>query len=418
MVLHVDGDSFFVGCELIRRPDLRGKPVVTGEERGIASAMSYEAKRLGVTRAYPIFKLRQDFPQVVVLPGDYELYEEIARRMYKIVRRFTPVVEEYSVDECFALLRSSSFAGQALSDVAREIKDTLCRELGLTFSVGLAPTKVLAKLASKRDKPDGLVCVDQDSFARELHYLPIERVWGIGYRSVPLMRALGVQTVGDFAARSEGWVRERWNVNMLELWRELRGEMVYRVGEGDLSKHQSIQKTRTFGPATSDPKILFAQLAKNIENAFDYARSLGKSPLEASFFIKTSNFRYRVTSVKFLAPLQAPETLLSEVRLALPELVRKGEVYRATGVTLSNFTDFTSGSQDKAPPDLFGNYKFEDKRVGAHNVADELYEKYGSRQIVLASTLSARAPGRSLGALGRTQATRTFLGLPHLGQVW
>ncbi|MEK7535809.1 MAG: DNA polymerase IV [Patescibacteria group bacterium] len=407
LVLHLDGDAFFVGCELTRRPDLRGLPVVTGAERGIASAMSYEAKRLGVTRGYPIFKLRKDFPQVVVLPGDYELYEQYANRMYTIVRRFSNRVEEYSIDECFAQLRQGS-AGQASHEIAREVKSTLARELGMTFSVGVAPTKVLAKLASKRDKPNGLVCTNYDNFAHELYGMDLGKVWGIGARSLPLMRALGVVTVGDFANQSESWMRGNWNVNFLDLWHELRGEQVYKVSEGNIAKHLSIQKTRTFSPATNDPSVLMGQLAKNIENAFGYARSLNLSASEAQIFIKTEKFGYQVTEFKFLNPIQTPELLLDQVRKVLPSLIRKNEKYRATGVVLK--ASPLARGLALGPRDLFGNHLVESSRLAVHQVADRLYDKYGGRVLTLGSALTARN-------MHHTQSARTHLGLPYLGEV-
>ncbi|HEY9583335.1 MAG TPA: DNA polymerase IV [Candidatus Paceibacterota bacterium] len=333
MILHIDGDAFFVGCELTRRPDLFGKPVVTGAERGIASAMSYEAKALGIMRGYPIFKLRKEFPDVVVLPGDYELYEQMSRRMYAIMRRFSDRVEEYSIDECFALLRQD-YAGQA-----REIKNTLASELDMTFSVGLAPTKVLAKLASKRDKPDGCVVVSPQNIEKELYNMSIDRVWGIGRASVPLMRALGVNTVGDFAGQSEAWVRSYFHTPMLVLWREIKGESVMKVGEGDLAKHKSIQKTRTFSPPTSDQNVLMSQLAKNCENAFSYARALNLATSEISFFIKSDKFKYHTQNFKLVALTQTPEPVLAYIREHLFALMRTGEKYRATGITLINLTE-------------------------------------------------------------------------------
>lgn len=416
MILHVDGDAFFVGCELTRRPDLRGQPVVTGAERGIASAMSYEAKALGVTRGYPIFKLRKDFPQVVVLPGDYELYEQYAERMYKIVRRYADVVEEYSIDECFGLLASRP--PSAVGTLVRKIQTTLMNELGVSFSIGCAPTKVLAKLASKRDKPGGAVFASKETFSGELYHMPLEKVWGIGRRSLPLFRVMGVETVGDFAARSEAWVKENWNINMLELWRELRGESVYKVAEGNVGKHLSIQKTRTFGPASGEFGVLFAQLAKNIENAFGYARSLARAPLEASFFIKSEKFKYRVDGVKFALPVETPEELLKQVRERLPRLIRRGEKYRATGVTLFNF------AQPDSFRDIFGDWQEARRRTEVHGIADSLYDKYGGRVLTIASALPARTqrPGRSRSApgaysLGRVQTSRLNLGLPYLGEV-
>ena len=152
-IVHVDGDAFFASCEVAKNPRLRGKPVVVGGLRGIAVALTYEAKRLGVTRGMPVYQIKKMFPSVVILPGDYDLYEMIAHRMYAIVRRFTPVVEEYSVDECFADITREL----APEDIAACIKMTLEQELGVSFSVGLATTKVLAKVASKHNKPSGLV---------------------------------------------------------------------------------------------------------------------------------------------------------------------------------------------------------------------------------------------------------------------
>ena len=101
-ILHIDGDAFFVGVEVAKNPKLKGLPVVTGEERGIVSALSYEAKALGIVRGMPIFKLKRDFPSVLVLPGDYQSYAKYSRMMFDIVRRYADDVEEYSIDECFA----------------------------------------------------------------------------------------------------------------------------------------------------------------------------------------------------------------------------------------------------------------------------------------------------------------------------
>ena len=359
-----------------------------------------------MTRGYPIFKLRKDFPQVIVLAGDYELYEQYAKRMYAIVRRYSPCVEEYSIDEWVALIPEGGPRG-----IAQGIKETLRKELGMTFSVGLAPTKVLAKLASKRDKPDGCVITDMSNFTQELYHMSIEKVWGIGRQSVPLLHALGIQTVGDFARQSESWVKKNWNVNFLDLWRELRGEEVYKVGEGDLAKHKSIQKTRTFHPPTSDPNVLMSQLAKNIENAFQYARSLELATSEAHIFIKSEKFRYRTSKIKLIVPVQTPESLLKQVRVCLPSIIRRNELYRATGVTLRTLIEVNP------PHDLFGEHKKEEKWLKVHEVADSLYAKYGGRVITLGSALPARIVRSDLRGRGRTSLPSLILGLPSLGEV-
>ena len=422
MVIHLDCDAFFVACELTRRPDLRGKPVVTGGERGIASAMSYEAKRLGVTRGYPIFKLRRDFPQVIVLPSDFELYEYYSERMYEIVRRYCKVVEEYSIDECFALLdtegRLPDLPEACLREqekIAREIKDTLQRELGITFSVGVAPTKVLAKLCSKRDKPNGFVFVSADRVMQELYHMPVDKVWGIGYRSIPLFKAFGVNTVGDFVALDKSWLREHFALPLVELHRELSGESVWPVASGNISKHLSIQKTRTFWPASDNSEIVFGHLAKNIENVFAYARDLGKSASEVSIFLKTDKFRYRSFNFKLLAPTSAPEIVIAHTRTHFNQVFKTEEKYRSTGVTLSSFVPVLKASPSSPEglafvPDLFGLTTHESNRTLVHKQADALRIKYGHRVLSLASTLPARLNSRSGGSAHA-------LGLPFLGEV-
>src|SRR3989344_8621965 len=146
LYLHADGDSFFVACELTVRPELRGKPVIVGGDRGIAVAMSREAKKLGVTRGMPVFQIKKLFPQVVILSHHFDLYEDIAKRMQQILSSYFNKIEVYSIDECFALVDPSEvkyFGGEKnlLAELKREIEGTL----NVTYSLGLARTKALAK---------------------------------------------------------------------------------------------------------------------------------------------------------------------------------------------------------------------------------------------------------------------------------
>src|SRR6266849_8163629 len=177
-ILHIDGDAFFASCEQSRNPHLQGKPVITGKERGIVASMSYEAKARGVTRGMRLFEVKRVCPDAVVLPSDYETYSRLSVRFFAIVRRYTPEVEEYSVDECFADLTGLRRPPRlSYMQMAERIKHDLDTELGFTFSIGLAPNKVVAKMASKWQKPSGLTAIP----GRELHHylarLPVENVW-------------------------------------------------------------------------------------------------------------------------------------------------------------------------------------------------------------------------------------------------
>src|ERR687885_763296 len=140
-IVHIDGDAFFASCEQSRRPQLQGKPVVTGKERGIAASMSYEAKACGVKRGMRLFEVKRLCPDAIILPSDYETYSLYSKRLFAIIRRFTPDVEEYSIDEAFADLTGLRRPlRMSYEEMAQKIKHDLDAELGYTFSVGLAPT--------------------------------------------------------------------------------------------------------------------------------------------------------------------------------------------------------------------------------------------------------------------------------------
>lgn len=179
-IIHIDGDGFFASCEIALNPKLKGKAVVTGRERGIATAMSQEAKTLGIFRGMPIFKIKKLYPEAVVVESNYHHYGMFAQRMYDIVRRYTDLVEEYSIDECFADITGLEKKGVTYTDIARSIKDTLKNELGMTFSLGLGPTKVIAKVASKWNKPDGFSVITSEEIPNFLKDLQVGKVWGIG----------------------------------------------------------------------------------------------------------------------------------------------------------------------------------------------------------------------------------------------
>ena len=158
--VHIDCDAFFASVEQALNPELKGRPVITGKERGIAAAMSYEAKRLGVTRGMRLFEIRKLCPQAVLLPSDYETYSLYSKRLYAILRRFTPDIEEYSIDEAFAELSGlRRIYRTSYEQIALKIKETAEKELGITVSVGLSLTKSLAKICSKQNKPSGFTCV-------------------------------------------------------------------------------------------------------------------------------------------------------------------------------------------------------------------------------------------------------------------
>jgi DNA polymerase-4 len=199
-ILHVDMDAFYASVEQLDDPKLRGKPVLVGGamRRGVVAAASYEARVFGAKSAMPMAEALRKCPQAIVVPPRMRRYSEVSAQVFAIFQRYTPLVEGLSLDEAFLdVTGSQSLFGDGPA-IARKIKDDIRRELSLTASAGVAPCKFAAKIASDLQKPDGLVVVPDD-VATFLAPLPIERMWGIGPKTAPKVRAAGYGTIGDLA---------------------------------------------------------------------------------------------------------------------------------------------------------------------------------------------------------------------------
>lgn len=414
-ILHVDGDAFFVGCEVARRPDLQGKPVVTGHERGIVSAASYEAKALGISRAMPLHEVQKQFPQVVILYSDFELYAMISKRMYAIVRRHAPLVEEYGVDECFADLSH-------LTDpigACRRIKQDLTRELGMTFSLGIGPTKVLAKLGSKYQKPDGFFVVTEDVRELCLQNTPVRFVWGIGSRTAQSLIGMNVHTALDFVRMPETVVVRDFTRPIHDLWQELRGVSVLDVVHGDAEAQKSIQRTRSF-PATTNPGFLFAELSKHTEHGCRRMRALGFVATHARIFIKTQAFRYATTDVVLPSATATPSDIIPSLRREFLSIFRKDTLYRATGITFYGLR-----TPDAIQQDLFDTGALRTKKAALMKALDVLEHKYGEHTTYLGTSASAVARDKARPAPSRMHSDALIythegykrLPIPFLGCV-
>ena len=382
VILHMDGDAFFVTCEVAKNPELKGKPVVTGQERGIVSAFSYEAKALGITRAMSIYSVRKNFPEVIVLSGDYKLYAMYSKKMFDIVRRYADDVEEYSIDECFADLAGlDKPLKMSYLEIAQRIKKEVNEELGLSVTIGLAPNKVLAKVASKWVKPNGLTVITKETANDFLLKFSIEKIWGIGPRSAESMKKRGIFTAFDFITKEEHWVNSNYSKPYHDLWMELRGETVMKLNAETKVEYSSIQKTQTFHPATNDINFLITELSTHIEDSCNKARHYDLTPRKVSFFLKKQNLEYIHHSITLAVPTNAPEIIIKLVGEKLGEIYQKGVMYRATGITLQNLIHSSAMQMD-----LFGETTKVDKLESIHKQMDELEKKFGKRVVQLAST--------------------------------
>jgi DNA polymerase-4 len=264
-ILHVDMDAFYASVEQRDRPELKGQAVIVGgtQGRGVVSAASYEARKFGVHSAMPMATARRLCPSGVFLPVRMQHYAEISRQIRNILFSFTPLVEPLSLDEAFLDVRGCEGLFGPAGDIARQIKNRIRAETALIASVGVAPNKFLAKLASDHGKPDGLVVVPADSVTEFLSPLPVGRIWGVGAKAEKRLHALGIHTIGELAALSEKLASDHFGDLGRHIWQLARGQDERRVIPDREAK--SISTETTFSTDIGDREALRACLLELVD---------------------------------------------------------------------------------------------------------------------------------------------------------
>ncbi|MEK7648399.1 MAG: DNA polymerase IV [Patescibacteria group bacterium] len=385
-IVHLDGDAFFAACEQSRDPALKGRPVVTGKERGIASSMSYEAKRLGVVRGMRLRDILRICPNAIIMESDYEYYSLISKRFASIVQRYTPDVEEYSIDECFAditgMRRPLHMSYEQI--VARMQKD-IEHELGLTFSAGLGPNKVIAKIGSKWKKPSGTTIIPAKDIHRYLEQLPIERVWGIGPNTSAYLNKYGITNALQFARCSEQWVGARLSKPFYDIWCELNGQSVLAIDTTAKQPQSSIQKVKTFTPPSRDPHFIFSQLSKNIEHACMRARTYSLEAHRIALFLRTQDFHHVGTEIELPFKSAFPHELLKYCQDGFKKIFNARHEYRASGIILSKLSP-----AGQSQLDLFGRHTKAAHMTRLYEHIDHAEQKHGRHTVFLGSSFQAQ----------------------------
>ncbi len=385
-IIHLDGDAFFAACEQSRNPALKGKPVVTGKERGIASSMSYEAKRRGVVRGMRLRDILRVCPDAIIMSSDYEYYSLISKRFLSIVRRYTPEVEEYSIDECFADITGMRRPlRMSYEQIIAAMQKDIEHELGLTFSAGLGPNKVIAKIASKWKKPSGTTVIPAKDIHRYLEQLSIERIWGIGVNTSAYLQKYGISNALQFARCSEQWVGARLSKPFYDIWCELNGQSVLAIDTTEKQSQSSIQRVRTFTPPSRDPHFILSQLSKNIEHACMKARALNLEACRIALFLRTQDFHHIGTEIDLPHQSAFPHEIMKYCQEAFEKIFNARNEYRASGIILSKLS-LASQSQ----LDLFGRHAKAARMTHLYEHIDHTQEQYGRYSIFLGSSFRAQ----------------------------
>ena len=397
----IDCDNCHVSCERVFRPDLNGKPVVVlSNNDGCVVARSNEAKKMGIKAGMPYFQLAEQFPnqKIAVFSSNYELYGELTGRVVSIIRKEVPAYFRYSIDECFVYL--DGMEHMDLKAWGEELHKKIRRCVGMPVSIGLAPNKTLAKMAShfaKKYQGYRHCCmIDSDEKRiKALKLYPIDEVWGIGRRYAARLEALGVKTAYDFAQHSQTWVKATFNNIVIErTWRELNGEDC--VPNEEMAKKKSICTSRSFNGMITDLDGLRTHVSNYAARCAEKLRQQGTVASIVGVFINTNAFRedlpqyWNFQEMRLLTPSSSTITIVKAANDVLQKLYRQGYQYKKAGVIVMGI-----GPNSPIQQDLFDiNAEQFEKMKRLDAVIDRINKVNGTETIVLGSQQYTQKDGK------------------------
>jgi len=384
MILHVDMDAFYASVEERERPELVGKPVIVGGEaqrRGVVAAANYEARRFGVHSAMPTATARRLCPHAEYLRPRIDFYAGVSRQIREIFFRYTPLVEPLSLDEAFLDVTGSTGLFGPADEIARRIKAEIRREVRLVASVGVAPNKFLAKIASDLEKPDGFVIVPPDGVQEFLDPLPVGRLWGVGKVSHRALTGLGVATIGQLRRLPPDVLQDRFGSTGEHLWQLAQGIDDRRVTPDHEAK--SISHETTFAVDVADKEVLRAWLLELTEQVARRLRRHGLRARSVHLKVRFADFS-TITRSRTLA---VPTDLTEELWQAAAEMFQKRLPPGHAAVRLLGMGTSGLDRSGEAQQMLFDRQ--ERRRQGRlDEVTDQIRARYGDSAI-------GRAGGRS-----------------------
>ncbi len=382
MLALVDANNFFVSCERVFNPKLEKKPVVVlSSNDGCIVARSQEAKALGIAMGAPAFEVEALCKKygVIVLSSNFSLYLDMSRRLMQIIGQFSPHVEVYSIDEAFLQLD-----GLQEKDMVA-LRNTILTWLGLPVSIGIAPTKTLAKVANHYAKKVGVYTISEENKVASLEKFPVQEIWGIGSRLGCRLREKGVYTALELVEKSDYWLKKELSVVGLRLAWELRGISCLELHENQDPK-KSISTAKSFDAPIDDLEMLSSILADYTASVAEKLRDQGSLASYVSVFLTTRWYKdepqYSKEASQIIDPTAYTPTLIAHAKKLLTSIYRPGFLFKKVGVVLGNFV-----SERACPLDLFAksSSKLRVKEAKTMKIMDEINEKWGKKSLYFAS---------------------------------
>ncbi|MDZ7724406.1 MAG: DNA polymerase IV [candidate division KSB1 bacterium] len=387
IILHMDMDAFFAAIEQLDFPELRGKPVVVGadpkggEGRGVVSTCSYEARTYGIHSAMPISRAWKQCPHAVFVKPRGKRYAEVSRRVMQILQRYSPDLEPLSIDEAFLDITSTYKLHKTPRQLGEHLKQCIQNEVHLTASVGIAPNKFLAKIASDLDKPDGMVVVQADEVECFLHPLDISRLWGVGRKTLPLLKDMGIHTIGDLMQYSLDFLQSRFGKMGVKLYNLARGIDDRLVCTDE--ERKSISREITYDQDVDDAEThrrtllyLCNELSRDMRRKKIWGRTI-------SIKVRQQNFSTFTRSRTLEQSMQHFDDLYPHALDLFVRLNLSGKL-RLLGVGVSKL-ESSPGQLDMFADQTQNTSKLDD-------VLDTVREKFGETSITRASLIDDKHP--------------------------
>ncbi|MEE2936534.1 MAG: DNA polymerase IV [Planctomycetota bacterium] len=340
MILHIDMDAFYAAIEQRDHPRLRGRPVIVGgnSQRGVVMAASYEARRFGIHSAMPGRHAAKLCPEAIFIRSRMQHYAEVGRQVREIFHRFTPLVQPLSLDEAFLDVSGSIRLYGPPETIGKSIKQTIHSELGLTASVGIAPLKFVAKIASDLNKPDGFVQVSEEGLRDFLDPLPVSRLWGVGRVGREKLQRLNLNQIGDIRVYDADKLKQKFGSWGEHLWRLANGIDPRKVVPDHRAKQ--ISHERTFQEDISDEDMLNAAVSHLSQQVARRLRRNGRQTGSVSLKYRREDFQTFSSTQKLSQPTDSTEKISSLAGELLRTMRRRQpRAVRLIGVTLGALTE-------------------------------------------------------------------------------
>jgi DNA polymerase-4 len=378
IILHIDMDAFFASVEQMDDPTLQGKPVVVGgrSQRGVVAAASYEARRYGIHSAMPIFQARRKCPSLIIVPPRRKRYSEISRKIMAILKTFSPLVEPISIDEAFVDITGCGRLHGMPAQIAMAMKERIFQEVGLTCSVGVAPVKFLAKIASDMDKPNGLTVIDAQDSPAFIDRLAVGKVPGVGKQAGKTLSRMGIHTLGQVKAYPHDLLVKKLGKFGHRLISLSRGEDDAPVTP--TSEAKSISTETTLPENTMDRRLLDDYLLSQSQSVAKDLRHKQMRTRTVILKIKTDDFKLHSRSRTLARPIQSAERIY-QVASELFEQYALTRPVRLIGVGTGTLQPVSMPVQADLFPD--GEQVRDRKWEKVDRVMDAVSERFGEHMV-------------------------------------